>query len=244
MRDALGARMKEQYEFRTRYLLPRRTYTIIRCDGKAFHTFTRHFSKPWDASIIEAMDAAAVALCEQAQSASFAYVQSDEISVLLTDFARPETAAWFDGNVQKIVSVAASVVTAEFNRSLLANYMVDKYSKMAHFDARVFTIPDYVEVANYFIWRQQDAIRNSIQSLAHSKFSHAELEGKSGAEMQEMLFQEHGINWAKEDLGNKNGRYVRNSPDGWTAFGASKFTTELLAEEIPRHWEEKSDGSD
>jgi tRNA(His) guanylyltransferase len=116
-KDSLGDRMKGQYEDRARFMLPRRTYTIIRCDGKSFHTFTRHCEKPNDAALAGAMDVAASALCREAQGAKLAYVQSDEISVLLTDFALPTTDAWFDGNVQKMVSVAASVVTEAFNRA-------------------------------------------------------------------------------------------------------------------------------
>jgi hypothetical protein len=127
--------MKGQYEDRSRFMLPRRSYTIIRVDGKAFHSFTRHCEKPNDADLAQALDYAAAELCREAQGSCFAYVQSDEISVLLTDFALPTTEAWFDGNLQKIVSVSASVVTAAF----AADYSDDE--RTAHFDARVFTIP-------------------------------------------------------------------------------------------------------
>lgn len=236
VKDSLGDRMKQQYEDRTRYMLPRRTYTIIRIDGKAFHTFTKHYQKPWDQKICTAMDVAAETLCEEAQGAAFAYVQSDEISVLLTDFAKPATNAWFDGNVQKICSIAASIVTASFNKQLRNCYMVDKFTPVAFFDARCFTIPDHVEVANYFVWRQNDCIRNSISTLAQSKFSHRELEGKSQAEMQEMLFQRQGINWSKESLYNKNGRVVMDcGEEGWTTQAAITFTKNhaWLAEMIP-----------
>src|SRR6185503_13990478 len=107
MNNSLGDRMKRQYEDRTRVMLPRRTYTIIRVDGKAFHTFTRHCEKPNDKALAHALDGAARRLCEEAQGAQLAYLQSDEISVLLTDFMLPTTDAWFDGNLQKIVSVSA-----------------------------------------------------------------------------------------------------------------------------------------
>jgi tRNA(His) 5'-end guanylyltransferase len=200
-KDALGDRIKGQYENRTRVMLPRRTYTIIRVDGKAFHTFTRHCEKPNDSKLASALDIAALALCEEAQGACFAYVQSDEISVLLTDFAKPTTDAWFDGNLQKIASVSASVVTATF---------AEEYPGRgrALFDARVFVIPDPVEVENYFIWRQQDATRNSIQGLAQAHFSPSQCHGLNTSELQERLFSVKGINWNDTEAYWKRGRCV------------------------------------
>lgn len=213
MKDSLGDRMKDQYEDRTRYMLPRRTFTVLRADGKAFHTFTRRCEKPYDTRFVEAMDAAALALCREAQGACFGYVQSDEISVVLTDFATITTEAWFDGNLQKIVSVAASVVTAAFNYQY-SDGCSDRSS--AHFDCRAFTIPDPVEVENYLIWRQQDAVRNSIQGLAQSKFSQKQLHGVSTSQAQEMLFQQHGINWNDTPTEQKRGRAaVYTNDDGW-----------------------------
>lgn len=114
--DPLGDRIKSQYEARTRYLLPRRTYTILRLDGCHFHTYTRGLHKPFDKGLMEDIDSAIIAMMPQVQGAKFAYTQSDEISILLTDFETTATSAWFDGNVQKITSVAASILTAEFNR--------------------------------------------------------------------------------------------------------------------------------
>jgi len=204
----IGDRMKHQYENRTRYFLPRRTYSIIRVDGKAFHTFTRGCEKPFDKDLAAALDFAAIRLCEEAQGVKFTYLQSDEISVLTTDFDDIKTDAWFDGNVQKIASVAASVVTSAFN------YHFEKRSD-AVFDARVFTIPDPVEVENYFIWRQQDATRNSIQSVAQAHFSHKQLLGKNSDEMQEMLFREHGVNWNDLDIYWKRGRSILKEDIGW-----------------------------
>lgn len=184
-KDSLGDRMKSQYEDRTRYSLPRRTYTILRVDGKAFHTLTRDMDRPFDKRLSNAMCDVTCSLTA-IQGARFAYTQSDEVSVLLTDFDNIKTDAWFDGNIQKMVSVAASMATEAFMNSI---------SLSAHFDARVFTIPDPTEVANYFIWRQQDAVRNSIQMVGRSYFSHKELEHKSCDEIQEMLWQEYKINW-------------------------------------------------
>lgn len=207
--DSLGDRMKGQYENRSRFMLPRRSYTIIRCDGKAFHTFTRHCEKPYDRRLVNAMDAATLALVTEAQGVAIAYVQSDEISLLLTDFATVQTNAWFDGNVQKIASVAASVATAAFN-------VAYQGFTAALFDARVFTIPDPVEVENYFIWRQQDATRNSISGLAQAHFSAKQLHGVNNSGMQDMLMLEKGINWNERPAEEKRGRCAVYADQGWS----------------------------
>ena len=123
-KDALGSRMKSQYEDRCRFFLPRRTYTILRVDGKAFHTWTRGLAKPYDTDFMTCMDAAALALCKEVAGARFAFVQSDEISLLATDFEDVASQAWFDGNIQKWVSVASGVAGAAFN-ARVAEYMVD-----------------------------------------------------------------------------------------------------------------------
>lgn len=199
-RDAIGDRMKGHYETRARTFLPRRTYTILRLDGKAFHTYTRGLDRPFDKQLMDDMAETARFLCREVGGARLAYTQSDEISLILTDFDRPSTEAWFDGNVQKIVSVSASLATAKFNEL--------RPGRLAFFDSRVFTIPDPVEVENYLIWRQQDATRNSISMAAQARFSHKQLNGKSTNEMQEMLWAEHGINWNDYDPRFKRGTLV------------------------------------
>jgi tRNA(His) guanylyltransferase len=208
MHDELGERMKDQYESRSRTFLPRRTHTIIRLDGKAFHTYTKGFERPYDLNLMRIMDQTAEKLCKEIQGAKMAYVQSDEISVLLTDFDTIHTDAWFDGNVQKITSVSASIATAAFNNGMyLDEAILANMDKVAYFDSRVFTVADLQEVVNYFIWRQQDATRNSIQMAAQSVYSQRELNGKGINELQELLFQK-GINWDKYPVGFKRGRTV------------------------------------
>ena len=217
MKDQLGDRMKEFYEDRTRIKLPRRSYTIIRIDGKAFHTYTRGLERPFDMWLMEDMDATAAYLCKNIQGAKFAYVQSDEISVLITDFDELGTHAWFDNNVQKMTSVAASMATARFNQLRLireakngGDLVGSQISQfpLAMFDARVFQIPFEAEVENYFIWRQQDATRNSISSVAQSLYSHKDLNGVKTDGMQEMIFQK-GINWNDYTPREKRGAVIR-----------------------------------
>jgi tRNA(His) guanylyltransferase len=231
MRDELGDRMKKNYENRTRILLPRRTYTMIRIDGKAFHTYTRGCMRPFDKGLIEDMNATAEYLCKNIQGAKIGFVQSDEISILLTDFDKLDTDAWFDGNIQKIVSVAASMATAKFNQlrvircndltqsrafgflsdekkniyDRVAEYILN--TPLAEFDARTFTIPSLTEVCNYFIWRQQDTVRNSISSVAQSLYSSKELNGKNMSQQQDMI-HEKGQNWNDFPAMQKRGRFV------------------------------------
>lgn len=204
--DSLGDRMKSQYENRAKVLLPRRTYTIIRIDGKAFHTYCRGLERPFDLQFMSDMDATMIHLCEGIQGVQLAYVQSDEISLLLTDFATVQTDAWFDGSVQKMASISASIATAQFNRLRIGADVPISIQRFACFDSRCFTIPDPVEVENYFIWRQNDATRNSIQMAGQANFSHKQLQRVDCNQIQEMLFSEKGINWNNYPEGFKRGR--------------------------------------
>ena len=221
MKDPLGDRMKDFYEDRTRHKLARRTNTIIRIDGKAFHTYTKGLQRPFDQGLMEDMNKTTEYLCQNIQGAKFGYVQSDEISILITDYDDITTHAWFDGNLQKMASIAASLATAKFNQlrmarstwegSDIAGYLeqddIENF-KLAHFDARVFQIPYQEEVINYFVWRQQDATRNSISSVAQSLYSAKELHGKKTSDMQEMIFQKE-INWNDYSPREKRGSVIR-----------------------------------
>jgi tRNA(His) 5'-end guanylyltransferase len=154
------------------------------------------------------MDQTAAELCRQVQGCKMAFVQSDEISLILTDFDDIKTDAWFDGNIQKIVSVSASVATAHFNNGMyLDEDILANMDKIAYFDSRTFTIPDPREVVNYLIWRQQDATRNSIQMGAQALYSQKQLHGKNTDECQELMFQK-GINWNDYPVGFKRGRII------------------------------------
>lgn len=198
-KDELGTRMKENYELRSRSLLPRRTNTIIRLDGKAFHTYTRGLDKPFDYQLMDDMIEVTKFLCKEIQGCKIGYTQSDEISLVLTDYDSLNTSAWFDGQVQKICSVSASLATAKFNEL--------RPGKLAFFDSRCYTISDQQEVVNYLLWRQQDASRNSVSMAAQSVYSHKELFKKSTSDQQEMLFQK-GINWNDYPLNARRGSAI------------------------------------
>lgn len=203
-RKSIDDRMKDYYEKRDRRFLTRRTPVIIRIDGKAFHTYTKGLNKPFDEGLMEDMQLTMKYLCENIQGCKYGYVQSDEISLLLTDYDDLNTEAWFDYCQNKMESIAASMATGYFNKLRLirgisptedGNWIhdfVDDF-KVAEFDARAFNIPKE-EVVNYFIWRQQDATKNSISMLAQSLYSHKELQEKNGNKMQFMCWQK-GINW-------------------------------------------------
>jgi len=201
MKD-IGTRMKENYENRYRFYLTRRTPVIIRLDGKAFHTLTKDCEKPFDLPFNNSMTYTALQLVSDIQGAKIAYVQSDEISILLTDYDNLDTEAWFDYNLQKIVSVSPAMATSNFTK----RYIYPGDPREALFDARAFNIPRD-EVANYFIWRQQDWIKNSVQMLARAHFSHKALHGKNQSTMITML-EEKGVRWNELPEHLKNGTFL------------------------------------
>ena len=213
VKDELGTRMKEFYEGVPKTRLVRRMPVAIRLDGKAFHTFTRGFQKPFDEVLGRAMRETMKYLCENIQGCVLGYTQSDEITLILVDYQNLNSCAWFDYEVQKMCSISASMATMAFNKFFTKNVnyfemthehddtineycttLVNAAEKGAMFDARVFNIPKE-EVCNLIYWRQLDATRNSIQMVGQANFSHKELQNKSCNMIQEMLFAEKGINW-------------------------------------------------
>ena len=219
-RSDLAERMKTYYEQIPKTKLMRRCPVVIRLDGKSFHTFTRGFKKPFDEILIKSMQETMKYLCENIQGCVLGYTQSDEISLLLIDYKKLTSEAWFDYEVQKMCSISASMATMVFNKffgeeierwtvSTSTNFGCDDvtleqrtllntynkaWEKGAMFDARVFNIPKE-EVANLIYWRQLDATRNSIQMVGQANFSHSELQNKSCNMIQDMLFTQKGINW-------------------------------------------------
>ncbi|MBR4027413.1 MAG: tRNA(His) guanylyltransferase Thg1 family protein [Lachnospiraceae bacterium] len=228
-RDELGTRMKEYYEQIPKMKLMRRTPVMIRVDGKAFHTLTRGFEKPFDEILIKTMQETTKYLCENIQGCVLGYTQSDEISLVLIDYQTFSTAAWFDYEIQKLVSISASMATMAFNRYFERNvkeYFLKNTSELqekrelekqnaykkamkqgALFDARVFNIPKE-EVTNCIYWRQLDASRNSIQMVGQAMFPHKELQGKSCNDIQDMLMAQKGINWNDFPTHQKRGTCV------------------------------------
>ena len=225
-KTSLGDRMKNNYENISRYYLTRRTPVIIRLDGRSFHTFTRGFKKPFDDILVKSMQETMKYLCENIQGCVLGYTQSDEVSLVLTDYTELTTDAWFGNNLQKMCSVSASMATMAFNKFFSHNINVDSeyagchyfaWEKGAMFDARAFNIPKE-EVCNYFIWRQQDATRNSIQSVGQANFSNKELHKKSTKGIQDMLMTQKGINWNDYATTLKRGSCCIKVDDGITKY--------------------------
>ena len=224
-KDPLGDRMKGNYENRAKMYLTRRTPVIIRIDGKAFHTFTRGFCRPYDRVFHNSMNATLEYLCKNIQGCKFGYTQSDEITLVLTDYDKLTTDGWFNYSVQKMCSIAASMATLIFNRTFLNecsnwcdtseffrmdeterdgistkefNELFQAYSRAAERGAMFDARCFNIpedEVANCIIWRQNDATRNAIQMLGQTYFSHKELDSKSQSDIQDMLMEVHQINF-------------------------------------------------
>lgn len=227
----LANRMKTFYEQIPKTKLMRRTPVIIRIDGKAFHTFTRGFKRPFDEILIKTMQETTKYLCENIQGCVLGYTQSDEITLVLVDYQRFESSAWFDYEIQKICSISASMATMAFNKFFAKNVNAYEFSdetwseelktfdtskadvykkaleKGAMFDARVFNIPKE-EVTNCIYWRQLDASRNSVQMVGQANFSHKELQNKSCSNIQDMLMEQKGINWNDFPTHQKRGTCV------------------------------------
>lgn len=228
-KDSLGDRIKEKYENKSQTYLLRRTPVIIRLDGCRFHSYTKGFAKPFDERFIEAMQRTTQALCQSIYGCVFGYTQSDEISLVLVDYQHIGCEAWYDYSVQKLCSVSAAMCTLFFNKviealftqyceanedsddeqvqKLINTYETALKKRVACFDAKAFNVPE-VEVVNAILWRQNDAIRNSVASLAQAHFSHKELHGKNTNQMQDMLMEKYGINWNELDICKKWGSAV------------------------------------
>lgn len=220
--DDLGTRMKEYYEQVSKIRLVRRMPVAIRIDGKAFHTFTKWFKKPFDSILMKSMQQTMKYLCENIQGCVLGYTQSDEITLILVDYKELNSGAFFDYDGQKLCSITASMATMAFNKFFNDNVLneldvyrtslipqdVDSQKEMfkyhesliiaknrgAMFDSRCFNIPKE-EVTNLIYWRQLDAIRNSIQMVGQANFSHNELQNKTCNMIQDMLYEQKGINW-------------------------------------------------
>lgn len=216
---SIDDRMKE-LEFSTRVYLLKRCYTLIRIDGKCFHSFAKNANKPFDIALITAMQETTKYLCANIQGCKLGYTQSDEITLVLTDFDSLTSEAWFGGNIQKIVSISASMATAKFN-----TFKFHFTEGVACFDSRVWPIADPWEVYNSFLWRQQDATKNAMQMAARQYFSHAELQNKKFDELNEMLFS-IGINFNDYPTVCKRGTFVIKTDNGWLCDTDSPILTQ------------------
>lgn len=219
--DELGTRIKRQEAQTTKtYLMPGLP-VYCRIDGRSFHTFCRGLKKPFCYELVETMQEVTKFLVEETH-AQLGYVQSDEISLCWLDVDK----APFDGKLFKLQSVLASLATSKFvnyiwNKHINTSYsspennfdewnlLCEKCEKLnPSFDCRVFQLPNEMELANTFIWREIDAVRNSVSMLAQANFSHKELQGKDRKAMLTML-EEKGIRWNELRSDLKQGAYFK-----------------------------------
>lgn len=228
----LDERMKK-YEYVTRHYLMCRTPVIVRIDGKAFHTFTKGMKKPFDPIFMESMQDTMKYLCENVQGCVLGYCQSDEISLLLIDYDTFETSAWFDNNLSKIISITSSLASVYFNQQfslnlldyrikakqnnnrdiIYENNLYSNISRLPIFDSRAFNLQKE-EVNNYFVWRQQDAIKNAIQMIGRAYFTRKELENKSGQDIVDML-DNIKVNYHSYTTSEKRGTCYIKTNKGW-----------------------------
>lgn len=221
--NSLFQRMKI-YEDAAETTLPRRLPVIIRVDGKAFHTYTKCLAKergkPFNRHLIHVMETTAMKLCREVQGTQLAYTQSDEISLLVHGYKTFSTQPWLNNRIQKMCSIAAGVASATFTKESwkiwkdpMDGFVQDDIVP-AVFDARVFVLPE-AEVCNYFIQRQQDATRNSIQSLARSLYSHRQCDHKNTDQLKEMCTQAE-VPWESLPTTQQRGRCLVRLEHCWT----------------------------
>lgn len=204
MKDSLGDRMKS-YEAVYNHTLTPNSCVFIRVDGRAFHTFTKNLNKPFDMHFIDCMENAAVVVSKEMQGFKLGYVQSDEATFMLTDFDTPQSQPWFGYELNKLVSLTASLMSVHFNAYYFP-YGSGSVSNIPVFDARAFVVPKD-DAANVFVWRQKDWLRNSLNMYAQAFFSHKEMQGKKASDLHDMLHG-LGLSWNNLSAQVKNGSYI------------------------------------
>ena len=202
--QSLAARMKEYEAITTALHLEPGVPAIMRLDGHSFSRFTARFQKPFDSRLHTAMVATCADLLGTHNTATLAYTQSDEITLVF-----PTGIGSFNGRVQKIATLAASFCSVHFFTHLLAAMAespepavpgfgpdalaMGKGLPLPHFDARVFNVPGVEECLNNLLWRcRGDAIRNSVSAWARSLYSTKQLHKKTTSEMIAMAAKEKG----------------------------------------------------
>jgi tRNA(His) 5'-end guanylyltransferase len=206
-KTALADRQKA-LEHQTRYFLPKRTYTMLRLDGKAFHSWCRGLNRPYDTRLIETMRETMRELCLFVEGAVLGYCQSDEITLLVANFNKENSGTWFEGNLAKLQSVSAGYASAVFNKVAAELFESAEIAArpLAVFDCRAWPLVDPADVAGNFIFRQRDATRNSVSMLAQAHFSSKQLHGVTKREMLDMLMGlDEPVNWNDQPASFKRG---------------------------------------
>lgn len=191
---------------------------MLRCDGRSFHTYLKKAQKPFDHNVVHIMDEVTKFLVKET-NAVIGYTQSDEITLILFQ-ENYKSSTLFNGRINKLNSVVAALATAKFSQ-LVPTYLPDNKG-LPVFDCRTFSVPSKDEAVNVLVWRELDAVRNSILSVGQANFSHKEMQGIKCDELQEKLFQERGINWNNFEPRLKRGGYFRRIVEERLATEAEK----------------------
>ena len=179
---------------------------LARLDGRAFHTFTRGLTRPYDHGMSTAMIETARYLVHE-MTALVGYTQSDEITLAWYEPSQSASDYAFDGRFQKLASVLAGMASARFCQ-LAATHLPGKAGETPHFDCRVWQVPTLEDAAEVFVWREDDATKNSISMAAGAHYTDRELDGKGSATKQELLWQK-GVNWNDYPAFFKRGTYLQ-----------------------------------
>lgn len=205
-KDNLGDRIKHYEKLETEdYLIPMLP-TIVRLDGRSFSKFTKSFDT-FDEDMYEAMVETTKFLVKES-NALIGYTQSDEITLILyTDNVNSQIL--FNGKKHKLLSNLASLASVKFYDVLCyLKEHKDLPNSFPSFDCRIFQVPTKMEAWNALLWRVQDAVKNSIQSLAQSHISHKRLQGMN-QKQQITLLEKEGVHWNELPNRFKEGTFVR-----------------------------------
>lgn len=215
--------LKERMEeLRSKYdiVLPKKRYVMAMIDGRSFSSLIKKkFKLPFDDYFIELMNETAKYVCENVSGCKFAYVQSDEITFVLTDFEDETTEPFFGNRLCKLQSIIPSMASAKFNRMLFENIItspcdpISMFDMLADtplvtFDCKVWSVDNFNDVMAYYIWRQNDCVRNSILQTAQTFFSKKEVLNIKCEGLIDKLKEEKNIDWNDFDDGVKYGRFI------------------------------------
>ncbi len=206
--DALGDRMKAYEAPCTSPRAFKGQPFLARLDGRAFSKLTKGLKRPYDPAFSGFMTDIMAGLVDEFH-ASIGYTQSDEITLAWYLPSNSQSDYEFGGRYHKYTSVLPSTAVD------IAYSVLDKYLNRSElrgritFDCRVFPVPTLVEAYNCFVWRQQDATKNAINLVGQAELGHRRILGMNGAEVQELLWQEKGINFNDYPAFFKRGTFAR-----------------------------------
>ena len=220
--DTLKDRM-EYFRSLTDYRLMPNSYVVVMVDGRGFSKSVKKlFEKPFDDKFISMMNDTAKYICEHVQGVKTAFVQSDEISFILTDFDTPETDSFFGYRLCKMQLIIAGMASTVFNDLYIENILslpasqediiqIIRQKPKFHFDCKAWNVPTLNDAYAWLLYRQNDCIRNSKQQAAQTYLPKKSLIGKNTDEQVQMLLHEKNIDWNEYDGGKKYGRIIHKT---------------------------------